>query len=150
MNNRGIHLIDIENLAGHAALTFASARWAAEGYRNVAESASGDLIVVAACHRTAFAASAAFPGARLILGSGPDGADKRLLEVMREESLDARFGRLVIGSGDGIFTIEAARLATNMHVACVGLPGHVASRLRMACHTTLYIGSNHDNFRMSA
>ena len=150
MNNRGIHLIDIENLAGHSALTPASARWAAAGYRHEAELNGGDIVIIAASHRNAFAAAAAFPAARLLLGSGPDGADKKLLEVMREEALDLRFARLVIGSGDGIFSVEAARLAGHMHVSAVGLPGHVAARLRMACHTTLYLGSNHENFRMSA
>ncbi|MGO4103381.1 hypothetical protein AB4Y63_05465 [Leifsonia sp. YAF41] len=150
MNNRGIHLIDIENLAGHSALTPASARWAAAGYRKEAELHRGDLVIIATSHRNAFAAAAAFPAARLLLGSGPDGADKKLLEVMREEALNVRFDRLVIGSGDGIFSFEAARLAAHMHVAAVGLPGHVAPRLRMACHATRYFGSHHDNFRMSA
>lgn len=150
MNNRGIHLIDVENLAGHSALTFASARWAAESYEQQVEIGVGDQVVVAASHRNAFAAQAAFPGARLLLGSGPDGADLELVEVMRMESLATRFDRLIIGSGDGIFAAEAARLAAHMHVASVGLPGHVALRLRMACHATMYLGSAHDHFRMSA
>lgn len=150
MNNRGIHLIDIENLAGHSALTSASARWAAENYRNEVDFEDGDIVVVAASHRNAFAAAAAFPGARLLLGSGPDGADRRLLEVMREESLEVRFDRLIIGSGDGIFSSEAARLAAHMHVTAVGLPGHVSPRLRMASHITLYLGSRHDSLRKTA
>ena len=41
---------------------------------------------------------------RRLLGSGPDGADKPLLDLVNNEKLHERFDTVIIGSGDGIFT----------------------------------------------
>ena len=141
MKDRSIHLIDVENLAGFSSLMEAAGVWVGDEYRRVVSVQHGDQVVVAASHRNAFAAAAAFPGARLLVKSGKDGADLKLLEVLTSENLDQRFSSIFLGSGDGIFANEAARhAALGVTVAGVSLPGHASTALQMACQRTIYFG----------
>lgn len=101
--SRSLHLVDLENLAGTASVTEPLARHTAMTYLATSEYCIGDLIVVASSHRNGFAARAAFPGATVRWRSGHDGADLALLDAWSEFD-PLRFTRLVIGSGDGIFS----------------------------------------------
>ena len=58
-----------------------------------------------------FHAKNSWPQARVVLGVGRDGADHALLDVLDHEDVGARFSRVVIVSGDGIFANAAAELA---------------------------------------
>lgn len=108
--NRALHLVDLENLAGTASVTEPLARHTAITYLASSGYCVGDLIVVASSHRNGLAARAAFPGATVRWRSGPDGADLALLDACSEFD-PLRFDRLVIGSGDGIFSdlVSSAR-----------------------------------------
>ena len=123
MPGRAHHVIDIENLLG---LTHGQPVAAAAGalYRAVAEVGPSDLLTVAADRSRAFELRAAFPGAELRWGTGPDGADRALLAATDVQLLARRFDTLVIGSGDHLFWDLAYRARV------VGLKVVVVSRRR--------------------
>jgi len=102
MPGRAHHIIDIENLL---VLTRDEpvAPWAGELYRAVAGVGPSDLLTVAADRSRVFGVRAAFPGAEVRWGSGPDGADLALLAATDVDLLARRFDTLVIGSGDHLF-----------------------------------------------
>lgn len=119
---RTLHLIDIENLLGEprpAAESVFQARIAYAAHVFVGEN---DLVVVACNHGCALDVGLAYSGARMVVRSGPDGADLALLEVLAEHDVEGRFDAVVVASGDGIFTDAVAALAA------VGLPTVVVSR----------------------
>jgi hypothetical protein len=63
------------------------------------------------CHpKLAFAAAHGWPGARVLVGHGPDGADRALLEAASPEDIAARFDNVIVASGDGVFTQLVALL----------------------------------------
>jgi hypothetical protein len=128
MNQRTLHLIDIENLAGTGHVDALTARRIARDYRAFAQSAGSDLLVVACSHHSGFPVAAAFPDASVRWRSGPDGADIALIEAAIELPL-ARFDRLVLGSGDGIF------LALVRRAKAAGIPVHVVARRCGAART---------------
>ena len=86
--------------------------------------------IVACSHHAAPTVAFAFPSARHLWRSGPNGADLALLDVLENERVDERFERVTICSGDGIFAASAAWLAgADVDVTVVSLPGHLAARL---------------------
>jgi hypothetical protein len=130
---RTLHLVDIENLVGDPVADDESVRAAVAAYKQVAGVRSDDLAVVASNGRLAMAAGKAWPGALLRIGRGPDGADLALLAEATPEWVARRFGRVVIGSGDGIFLDLVRRLRLHGRpVTVVGRPGSIAGKLRRA------------------
>ena len=78
------------------------------------------------------------PGYRV--RSGPDGADLELLNVLLHEEVAARFTRVVIGSGDGVFARAAASLATaGVRVTVVSRRDSLSSRLAFAAGEVIYL-----------
>ena len=76
--------------------------------------------------------------ARRLVGSGPDGADLKLLEVLANESVSERYKTVVIGSGDGIFAEPAAKLAAQgVQVIALCGTGHLSKRLKLAVHDVI-------------
>jgi len=128
-SGRSLHLVDIENLVGYRHLNVEAATATAKLYRTAAAHRPGDLTVVAASHHNGFAAKAAFPEATVRWRSGRDGADLALLDALHEFNLD-RFDRVVIGSGDGIFTDQAEACQHHgLSVSVVARLGSIAERL---------------------
>lgn len=117
---RTLHLIDLENLVGRSQ---GSERMVAETlatYRCTIAPRAGDHVVIASGRGLMMAAGTAWPGARLCLGRGIDGADLALLDVARPvTSVATAYDRVVIGSGDGIFAPLAAELRRAGVVVCV-------------------------------
>ena len=117
---RTLHLIDIENLAGGSDASPELLDDVVRAYRCAAPVSPGDHVIIAAGSRLAFAAGAAWPGARLVVGHGVDGADRALLAQITDVAwVTTRFDRVVLGSGDGIFTdalatIRAMGIATGI------------------------------------
>jgi hypothetical protein len=101
--DRTLHLVDLDNLVGgprHADLVDD----VIGQYAGLAGIKAGDHLVVGA--DASLAGSAAFRvpvGTRFLVGRGPDGADRRLLEAATAEHISRRYGRLVVGSGDHAF-----------------------------------------------
>jgi len=129
MPGRAHHIIDIENLL---ALTRDEVLPAAAGllYRAVAGVGPNDLLTVAADRSRIFEVRAAFPGAEVRFGTGPDGADLALLGAVDIGLAAQRVDTLVIGSGDHMFTGLAyeAQLA-ELHVVVVSRPRSLSRRL---------------------
>lgn len=100
------------------------------GLRMLADLAQVELTdhVVVASHpnpKDAFAARSVFPGCLVQIGHGPDGADNMLLEHLHDPDwVAARYGRVVIGSGDGAFADALKALGA------AGVPTVVVSRRR--------------------
>jgi len=124
--SRALHLVDLENLAATAWLSQQVARRTAAEYLALAQFEVGDLIVVASSHRNGLAARAAFPGATVRWRSGRDGADLALLDAYSEFD-HSRFNRLVVGSGDGIFSGLVASARQGGLVVSVVTRRHSAS-----------------------
>jgi hypothetical protein len=123
----------LENLAGTASLTLPLVAHVRTAYQTIAPVALGDFVVIATAHHGAFASGFGWPVGRHLVRSGPDGADRQLLSVIEREDLAGRFAHVVIGSGDGIFAMSAARLQEQgVTVSVVSRPEALSLRLRLA------------------
>jgi hypothetical protein len=104
----GLHLVDIENLAGPALPTLGQVRDEQDRYADRLAFGGLDHVVIASSHLTLLNAALGWPHDRCRVRSGPDGADLELLDVLHGENVASRFTHVVIGSGDGLFA-RAAR-----------------------------------------
>jgi NYN domain len=137
---RGLHLIDIENLAGAALPSFEQIQDVQGSYAGRLTFGELDQVVVASSHKTLLDAARGWPHARYRARSGRNGADLALLDVLWNERVAARFARVVIGSGDGAFTRAAANLTTaGVWVTVVSRRGQLSARLRLAASEVVYL-----------
>jgi hypothetical protein len=104
-------VVDIENLAGVALPTLAMVSEVQGRYVACLGFRDGDQVVLAVSHLALLNAGLGWPHARYRVRSGKDGADLALIDVLEHENVAARFGHVVIGSGDGLFGRTAAKLA---------------------------------------
>lgn len=136
--DRNIILIDIENANGGPIKTLEQARWCHRMITARLGIAFGDQVVLACNGHPDSVLSLHLAwgrSARIVLGYGKDGADKALLEVMKE-NLAARFSRAVLVSGDGIFAEPVAALAgQGLPTDVVAHPAGLSSALRLAATT---------------
>jgi hypothetical protein len=101
---RTLHLVDLENLMRGPRQPVAEMSASSVGYRSLAPVNDGDHVIVAVNPSIAMDARRVWPGARMLVGFGPHGADLQLLDAIADrEWVAARFDRVVVGSGDGIF-----------------------------------------------
>jgi hypothetical protein len=104
-----------------------------EAYRGLAGVRPGDHAIIGANPALAFDASDGWPGSLVAIRPGADGADLAILNAAQDARWIAeRFDRVVIGSGDAIFTDLASRAAacgvSVVVVACESaLSGHLAA-----------------------
>ena len=76
--------------------------------------------------------------ARRLIGSGPNGADLKLLEVLINEGIPQRYKTVFIGSGDGIFAEPAAELASQgIRVVALHGTGYLSKKLKLAVHDVI-------------
>jgi hypothetical protein len=140
---RRLVLVDIENMIGGAVHDSESVVWAKQQFDSLFDLRPGDHVVVGTSHIGLLETGCNWPHARYVIGSGPDGADLALLEVL-EENVAARYGEVVIVSGDGIFTEKVADLAgRGLFVTVVAHPDGLAARLRLAAQHTTYLPHRH-------
>lgn len=135
---RSLHLIDIENLLG---LPRPGLPDVAE-CRRMYQPLVGDMdLVVVACNHGAFPAVGwGWPGARHLVRSGANGADEALLDVLRHERVEHRFGAVIVASGDGIFTDAVAHLGgRGIDVTVGSRPEALSRRLRLAAGSVLHV-----------
>jgi hypothetical protein len=134
VTGRAVHLVDVENLLGTCRPTTAAVAALVSDYVTVARVAMADLVIVACSHITFLGVAWAWsPSARLLVRSGPDGADLALIEVITAEGLPGRFDRVVVGSGDGVFAEHLASIqAYGLHATVVSRPESLSRRLRLA------------------
>ncbi len=126
---RTLALCDIENLC-LVAPDRASVEQLAAGL------SSTDHVVVASHPngRSVFAASSVFPGALLRVRHGVDGADTALQDEISDTRFTAsRFDRVMIASGDGVFTESVVALnEAGGHTVVIAWPHKLSRRLRLA------------------
>jgi len=141
IESRVLHVVDVENLVGSPNFTELEAARVHRAYAEVAPGGRIDQLVLATSHHAAVPAWFGWPAtARRLVRSGADGADLALLDVLSKESVEARFEHVVIGSGDGIFAFEAARLqAAGLDVTVVTRRGALSRQLRFAVRDVRYI-----------
>jgi hypothetical protein len=133
-------LIDIENLTATPSPTSEQVEAVVARLRLVVPGFDRHQKIVACSHHAAPVVAFTFPSARRLWRSGPDGADLALLDVVEYERVDARFGQVIICSGDGIFTQAAAWLAGGgVDVSVVSVRGHLATRLELAAREVKYL-----------
>lgn len=125
--DRSLHLVDLDNLVAgpwnrHLVAASMGRYLAASDFHE------GDHLVVAAevtLARTAFFELPA--SARLLVGHGPDGADRRLLAASTPEFIASHYEQLVIGSGDHCFADVAREVkALGTAVTAVALQGSMS------------------------
>ena len=137
---RGLHLIDIENLVGGGKPSFEQIRGVQGIYAGRLTLGAFDQVVVASSHLTLISAALGWPHARYRMRSGRDGADLELLDVLRYEKIAARFSRVIIGSGDGAFARAAASLGTaGVEVIVVSRRDSLSARLKLAASGVIYL-----------
>jgi hypothetical protein len=137
---RSLHLVDVENLLGGTAFAEHDVAALACAYRRSAAIGPSDPVIVASSHHTAPAVWFGWGDARRLVRSGSDGADLALLDVIEHENVAARFQRIVIGSGDGIFAFPAAALQrAGVAVTVVSQPEFLSNRLRLAARDVRFL-----------
>lgn len=148
---RHLVLVDIENLAATPSPTQEEVTAVVSALRDVLPSFDRAQRIVACSHHAAPNVAFAFPPARHLWRSGPDGADLALLSVLDTERIDDRFGHVTICSGDGIFAASAARLGgAGVDVTVVSLEGHLAARLELAARYVLFLTPSAERAARSA
>lgn len=133
---RTLHLLDLENLAGDPRPGPSRALALVPTYLHLARWRPGDPVVVATngwlLRQIAFDLPA---GWQLRAANGPDGADRALLEVAPPDLVAARYHRLVVGSGDGIFSDLIARVGDRgVETGVVSIRRQLSNRLK-ACRS---------------
>jgi hypothetical protein len=106
---RTLHLVDLENLMGGPMRGVEMLMEAVLQYQAAAHVATLDHAIIAVNPALALHAGLAWPSARLLSAPGENGADLALVAQVADRNwVAARYDRLVIGSGDGIFASEVA------------------------------------------
>lgn len=125
--------MDIENINGGAVRHDSMAAGARRAVAEAIKLGEDDHVVVGVGPSSLLASGMSDPSARLVLGRGLSGADRALVDVLREEHVADRFEEVVIVSGDGIFADVAAELGEQgVVVTVVARTGHLSARLRLA------------------
>lgn len=122
------HLVDLENLVGDPYGSCERAHRVLAEYRQITAQQCDHMAVVAANrHLLDPVIHEVAPWSRAHHAFGPDGADRVLLENAPADWVCQRFKRLVIGSGDHIFTdLAEVALARGLAVTVVGRAGSIA------------------------
>lgn len=113
---RTLHLVDLENLVGDPEARGPRVRAALDAYLELARWTPGDHVIVASNPWLIGEVAFDLPvPCNVHAVHGEDGADTMLLAHAMPELVAKRYGRLVIGSGDGVFAARA-RAAINLGV----------------------------------
>jgi hypothetical protein len=131
-SERQLTVVDIENLIGGAVLHADDVSWARQRLTTATNLASDDQVVIGTSHVGLIHVGTTWTHQRYVVGSGPNGADHALLDVLAED-LPTKYGRVILASGDGIFTEAVTTLTSSgVHVHVVALRDRLSRRLRMA------------------
>jgi hypothetical protein len=138
--NRTLHLVDIENLLGTPRPCGSAVQEGLDLYGGLVDISGPNQMIVACNHGAAQAVGCCLgEGPRLLLRSGPDGADHALLDVLDREDIERRFASLVLASGDGIFAERVAHLtSTGISVTVVARRWSLSPRLQLASTRVIF------------
>lgn len=107
---RRLFVVDIENAVGTGKIDEESCRSVRNRIEDSYSPVLGDLTVIGVSHQNNVFPAHSWDGARIVLKHGHNGADLALERVLSSESVEERFGEVIIVSGDGLFAAQAARL----------------------------------------
>ena len=107
---RKLFVVDIENAVGTGKIDEESCKLVRSRIERFYKPGYSDLTVIGVSHKNNLFPAHSWDGARVVLMEGHDGADLALENVLTNESVETRFGEVVIISGDGLFASQAARL----------------------------------------
>lgn len=129
---RTLHLVDLENLMGGPFQSQASMHCVSNWYRSIAPVERADHVIVAVNPMLAMAAGSEWPGTRIRVGKGPDGADRALINELQDPRwVASHYDRVVIGSGDGIFaSIIGSMRGYGIAVGVLARERHVSRALK--------------------
>lgn len=136
---RRIVLVDIENVVGGSAAVHDNAAWARAAVERIVSVRADDHVVVGGGASGLLDVGCAWTHVRYVIGSGLDGADLALLEVLGE-NIAARFTEVVLVSGDGIFTDAVAVFAgLGVHTTVIAHREGLSRRLELAANTVEFL-----------
>lgn len=109
---RTLFVVDIENMVGSHDLSQGDVSKAQRRINRAVEAFEGDHTVIAASHHNALAMFYGWAGsAQRLTRSGPDGADRALLESVADiQWVAERYQSVVVASGDHAFAFAVAAL----------------------------------------
>ncbi len=149
--NRRLHLVDIENVIGGAIFSPGEVRIARELIESLVGTVKFEPVIIGVSHMGMFQVHQAWPGARRLVQSGPDGADLKLIDELRHADIAKRVSEVVLVSGDGIFTDSVVQLtARGVKVTIVAPQDGCSRRLRMAAHQTILFTRPEADFKDAA
>jgi hypothetical protein len=136
---RTLHILDFENLCAGSARIPEFKENVVTIYRRIAGVDEKDHVVVGVGPTGFLHAADAFPGCRLVIGRGLDGADVALLKVLEDvDWIAQRFDRVVIGSGDHCFSSVVEHLRSlGLLVAVIAREGAISRKLANAATVTV-------------
>jgi len=140
--DRALHVVDIENLSGVAIPSRDLVSEVQLRYLACLVFGVDDQVVLASSHLGLLNAGLGWPHARYRVRSGKDGADLELIDVLEHENIAARFGHVVIGSGDGLFGQAAGKLAARgVRITVVSRRASLSSDLARVAGAVIYLDS---------
>lgn len=129
---RRLILVDIENFNGCPVKSTAQAKWCKNTLTRWLDIKEGEIVIIATDQSNIFNVNAGWKGPRLLAGTGPDGADLRLVDEIDRMML-GQFDEIALVSGDGIFAGPVARAADHgIPTTVYGHGGEISKRLQLA------------------
>lgn len=107
---RRLILVDIENFNGQPIYSSAQAEWCKKmltAWLNIKE---GEITIIAADKSGILDVNVGWKGPRLLIGTGLDGADRRLIEEIEYMNI-GQFDEIALVSGDGAFAAPVSQAA---------------------------------------
>ena len=144
LQDRTIHLVDLENLSGEAFAGPAVTRRAIDTYLHLADWRVGDKVTIVTNRLHARTAVFEIPPIAHTFHPSPAGVDAADHVLIAHADVDLieqqRFGRLVIGSGDHIFAgLAAAAMRAGVEVWIIGRYSSIARELRETASQTRHM-----------
>jgi hypothetical protein len=136
MGPRRFIAVDLENVVGGAIPSDEAVTWAkGQIIEALGGLRTGDQIVLGTSHAGFVTTACTWTRQRYVVGSGLNGADLALLDVL-DENIAARFVEVVVISGDGIFSTKVAQIAAaGAHVTVVAHLDKLSAKLRLAANS---------------
>ena len=137
MINRTAYFLDIDNLSGSGRPSSERVQQVLDQFEACCRPCQMDQVYCAGTAVSAYHCADYRPNYRVTVGRGLDGADHRLLELADPDHISRRFRRVVIGSGDGIFTTLALEYKRRgLKVDVILGEGAIASSLKDVVNMT--------------
>lgn len=107
---RRLILVDIENFNGQPIHSPEQAEWCKKMLTTWLNIKEGEIIIIAADKSGILDVNVGWKGPRLLMGTGPDGADRRLIEEIEYMNI-GQFDEIALVSGDEAFAASVSQAA---------------------------------------